>query len=159
MNWFFRLLAPDVSTERFGNAELVLRPALGALTFVLLAVAMIALATLLYRQLRDLSPIKKYLAAGLRAAFLLLLLGLLLRPTLRFNLEGTMRRALILLVDESASMKIADPRAESADRKRAQIALGKLDPAKGLDQESAEADPTPVARTEILKGVLTNEKL
>src|SRR5688572_16791375 len=115
MNWFFRLLAPDVSTERFGSAELVLRPAMSALTFVLVAVAMIVIAVLLYRQLRDQSSWKKYIAAALRAIFLLLLLGLLLRPTLRFNLEGTMRRALILLIDDSASMKIADLRSDNAD--------------------------------------------
>ncbi|MBC8108813.1 MAG: hypothetical protein H7Z14_19675, partial [Anaerolineae bacterium] len=161
MNWFFRLLAPDVSTDRFGGAELVLRPAISAIWFVLVALALVACAVLLYRQLRDLSNVKKCFAAGLRAVFLLLLLGLLLRPTLRFNLEGTMRRALILLVDDSASMKIADPRSDNADRLRAQIALGVIDPAKGLDQPAPprESNLTPIARTDLLKGALTNPKL
>src|SRR4051812_18955492 len=161
MNWFFRLLAPDVAADRFGSAQVVLRPAISAITFVLIAVALIAIAVLFYRRLHDVSPVKKYFAAGLRAAFLLLLLGLLLRPTLRFNLEGTMRRALILLVDDSASMKIADPRSDNADRLRAQIALGVIDPTKGLDQPAPPRDSnmTPIARTDLLKGALTNPKL
>ncbi|CAN5393560.1 hypothetical protein BH09PLA1_BH09PLA1_04190 [soil metagenome] len=161
MSLFLRLLAPDVAADRFGGAELVLRPVIGAIWFVLIAFALLAIAVLLYRGLHDVSSVKKYFAAGLRAVFLLLLLGLLLRPTLRFNLEGTMRRALILLLDDSASMKIADLRSDSADRLRAQIALGVIDPAKGLDQPAPPLDSAfvPIARTDLLKSVLTNARL
>jgi hypothetical protein len=43
----------------------------------------------------------------------LLLALLLLRPVLAFTVEGSIRRVLVMLVDGSASMQIADPRLDA----------------------------------------------
>ena len=161
MPWLHRILGLDVAADRLGGAELVLRGGSGLAWIVFLGMGFVALAVLLYRAQRDVPTVRKYVAAGLRALFLLMVLALLLRPALRFNLEGTMRRGLIFLSDDSSSMKIPDPRTDDADRARAAIALGQLDPLKGLDQPQPPraAEPVAVPRVDLLKSVLKNEKL
>jgi hypothetical protein len=163
VSWLHRILGLDTPADRLGAAELVLRGVGGgAVAWIVFgAIGLIALAVLLYRVQRDVPTTRKYVAAGLRAVFLVMVLALLLRPTLRFNLEGTMRRGLIVLVDDSSSMQIADARSGDADRKRADIALGVLDPLKGFDQASSAGSdkPASVARIELLKSVLKNQRL
>ena len=81
-----------------------------------------------------LKPARKYLLAGLRVLFLVLIIVLLMRPVLALTVEGSIRRLLVMLVDDSASMQIKDPRLDSNDQKRAAIAKNILDPTKGLSQ-------------------------
>ena len=50
-----------------------------------------------------------------------------------------MRQTLLLLIDTSRSMQIADMRVDDPDAKRAAIAKGAIDPAKGLDQKMDKA--------------------
>src|SRR5688572_21435826 len=100
----------------------------------LAAVVLAGVVVLMYRRAApDLSPARKYGLAALRAVFLVLILVLLVRPVLTVSFEQTVRRTLLLLVDSSESMsKIPDQRSDPDDVKRAAIAKGTLDPAKGL---------------------------
>jgi hypothetical protein len=77
---------------------------------------------------------RKYLLTSLRLIFFALVLGLLMRPILALTVEGSIRRSLVFLIDDSSSMQIKDPRLEVADQKRAAMARNLLDPARGLDQ-------------------------
>lgn len=142
-----------------GRPHLVLRAPTGAAWVVVLALILAAGVVVLYRSERGGSLLRRTFAAVLRVAFLVLLLALLLRPTLRFNLEGTVRRALLFLVDDSASMKLADPRSDDADRKRAAIALGLIDPTRGLDQPLGTSQNLSVPRLDLLRSALRSEKL
>src|SRR5215207_9344386 len=83
---------------------------------------------------QSLSRPRKYLLTALRLAFFALVLGLLLRPILALTIEGSIRRSLVVLIDDSTSMNIKDPRLDVADQKRAALARNVLDPAKGLGQ-------------------------
>src|ERR1041385_927972 len=47
---------------------------------------------------------RKYLLTALRLVFFALVLGLLLRPVLALIVEGSIRRSLLVLVDNSSSM-------------------------------------------------------
>lgn len=109
-----------------------------------------------------LSPARKYTLAALRTIFLALVLMLLLRPVLAFTVEGSVRRLLVLLMDTSSSMQIKDPRVDAADQKRAGIAKGLLDPAKGVNQ-SLDAgkirEVDQVSRVEVVKAVFKNDRL
>ena len=99
---------------------------------------------------------------GLRAVLFTLLLVILLRPVLAFTVEGTIRRQLLFLVDASASMKIQDPRFDSADLVRAAMAKGILDFRKGLKQsldESRISEVRLTPRVELLRGVLKSDQL
>ena len=108
------------------------------------------------------SPWKRRVLTALRVLLFLLLLLIILRPVLAFTIEGTIRRTLLQLIDNSASMKIADPRFDVADLKRAALAKGLLDIRKGLDQSLAPKDAAAlklVPRIDLLRGVLRNDDL
>src|SRR5207248_5181048 len=105
---------------------------------------------------------RKVLLALLRIAFIGLLLLLLVRPVLSFTVEGSVRRLLVLLVDSSSSMRIKDPRIDQADQKRAAIAIGEIDPAKGLSQSFNRPKAKPDAdmpRIDLVKATLKNDQL
>src|SRR5438874_506981 len=131
--------------------------------FILLLLAVTGLIWWFYRD----SPVhitgpRKIALAALRIAFIALLLLLLVRPVLSFTVEGSVRRLLVLLVDSSSSMRIKDPRIDQADQKRAAIAMGEIDPAKGLTQSfnrpKAKSD-ADMPRIDLVKATLKNDQL
>jgi hypothetical protein len=129
----------------------------------LLAFAFAVILWISYRWLPvELSGRRKAVLVVLRATFLVLLLGILLGPVLSLELSRKVRRTLLVLIDNSQSMAIADPRVTPDDVKRAAIAREHLDPAKGLEQsleEGRRGEFTKLARTDILQSVLTNRQL
>jgi len=130
---------------------------------ILLAMAFIGVVWVSYRWLpSELSRARRVMLIGLRGLFIALLVGLLLRPVLELTLSREIRRTLLVLVDSSQSMTLADPRIHSDDIRRAAIAKGLLDPEKGLTQpldEGKTAELREMARTNVLRAVLRNEKL
>lgn len=109
-----------------------------------------------------LSRPRKFLLTALRLAFFALVLGLLLRPILALTIEGSIRRSLVVLIDDSTSMNIRDPRLDAADQKRAALARNVLDPTKGIGQAldaMRGKDNEQVARVEIVRGALKNSRL
>ena len=129
----------------------------------LLVAAFAVVIWISYRWLpAELSNGRKALLVILRAAFLVLLLGILLRPVLSLSLERKIRQTLLVLIDSSLSMAIADPRVTDEDIKRAAIAKGHLDARKGLEQELEEGRAEEfkvLARTNVLQSVLSNTNL
>jgi len=122
-----------------------------------------ALVVWMYRRAADhVSPAKRYLLAALRVVFLVLILGLLLRPVLSFTVEGSIRRSLVLLFDVTRSMKNPDELRQGDDLKRAALVKGAMDPTKGLDQQidsARSAGLDHAQRLELVKAALKNEKL
>jgi hypothetical protein len=104
------------------------------------------------------TPRQRAVLLALRATLLALLLLLLLRPVVAFTLETAIRRTLVLLIDTSASMNIEDSRFAEADRQRAAIAQGALDPRRGLEQ-AAPAEIKPIARWEIVRQIFASDVL
>ena len=130
---------------------------------ILLAAAFVAVVWGSYRWLpSELSRARRVMLIGLRGLFIALLLGLLLRPVLVLTMSREIQRTLLVLVDSSQSMTLADPRIAPEDIQRAAIAKGLLDPAKGLAQpldEGKTAELREMARTNVLRAVLRNERL
>jgi hypothetical protein len=109
---------------------------------------------------QEVSRGRKFALTALRCLFFALALGLLLRPILALTVEGSIRRSLVVLIDNSSSMQIKDPRLDPADQKRAAMARNVIDPAKGLDQSlsrSRELEQLP--RVEVVKSALKNPRL
>jgi hypothetical protein len=105
---------------------------------------------------------RKYLLTALRLAFFALVLGLLMRPVLALTIEGSIRRSLVVLIDDSSSMQIKDPRLDSKDQKRAALARNLIDPTKGLGQNVDPArvrEIEQIARIEVVRGALKNPRL
>lgn len=146
------------------GAEFVLRNKQWLGWIIGIGIALAVLTWFSYR--RDaaemISKGKRRVLTSLRIVLLALLGLLLLRPVVAFTVESAIRRTLLTLVDTSGSMKIQDPRVDSADLKRAAIAKGILDPTKGLDQAleaTLAANVKLVSRVEIMRGMLGNEQL
>ena len=161
---FLKLLGtkvePDVTVS---NMALAFRGGIGAGWAVIATLALGALIWWMYRSSpASLKPVRKYILAALRVLFLILIIILLMRPVLALTVEGSIRRLLVMLVDDSASMQIKDPRLDSNDQKRAAIAKNLIDPTKGLGQALDKArikDVEAVSRIDLLKGMLKNQKL
>ncbi len=130
---------------------------------ILLAAAFVAVIWFSYRWLpSELSRTRRVMLIGLRGLFIALLLGLLLRPVLVLTMSREIQRTLLVLVDSSQSMTLADPRIAPEDIQRAAIAKGLLDPTKGLAQpldEGKTAELREMSRTNVLRAVLRNERL
>ena len=102
------------------------------------------------------APRRRFLTA-LRILLFILLLFILLRPVFSFTVENRLRRALVVLVDKSASMNIEDSRLEDPDIKRAAIAKGMIERLdQSLTQDMASR-MQHVSRTEIVKSVFENK--
>ena len=131
----------------------------------LLAVLLTTVVILSYRWMpAEQTPARKWILVFLRLAFLALLLGILLRPVLTLELERQIRQNLLVMLDSSRSMGIADPRVSDDDLKRAAIAVGAgdHDPKLGLEGDldaGTIAEVEALTRTNILRRVLRNEKL
>jgi hypothetical protein len=150
--------------SRVSGVEFALRNGSWLPWCIALAVVLAVLAWWSYR--RDagalVSPGKRRVLTALRMLLFALLLLLLLRPVLAFRVDTAIRRAFLALVDVSASMKIADPRVEAADVKRAAIATGALDLKKGLEQPlspDAAAALKSLPRVEVMRAMLNQPKL
>ena len=145
------------------NASLAFRGGVALPWIVLAALVLGALTWWSYAATPQMiSRPRKYLLTSLRLVFFALVLGLLLRPILALTVEGSIRRSLVLLIDDSSSMQIKDPRLDVADQKRAAMARNLLDPTKGLNQNldrSRGGPPEHVARVEVVKGALKNPRL
>ncbi|MDF3056309.1 MAG: putative rane protein [Rariglobus sp.] len=101
---------------------------------------------------------KRVVITGLRLLFAAGLLFAATRPVLITTLVEKVRQKLIVLVDASASMDLADLRSSPEDRARALIASGKLSPDGGLSQ-TVPADAGRPTRREVLKSLAANSRL
>lgn len=161
---FLKLLGVSANdVVHIAKAELAFRGGLSVGWFVVCTLVAAGLVTWLYKATPvEVQPWRRYTLTGLRILFLTLLLGLLLRPVLAFTVEGSIRRVLVMLVDGSASMQIADPRLDANDQKRAAIAKGILEPKGDLKQTLDRArsrEVEQVSRLEVTKAALQNERL
>ena len=144
------------------HTSLAFRGSVPVALVVLLAALLTALVWWLYRHSPlSVSPSRRRVLTGLRVLFLALLLAILLRPVLALTVEGGVRRRLVMLIDDTASMQIKDPRLDADDQKRAALAFGTLNPTNGLWQELARTatNAAALARADVLKAVLKNPKL
>ncbi len=166
MNWLqrFHLLdAPPNATLE--SAELTLRgvfPWWVALAILLLTGAGVAL--LYSREGGQLGSLRRALLTILRIGIVALVLVLLLRPVLLAEFKGERPRPVVLLLDNSQSMKQQDRRYSTADRVRAAIARGLIPPGGDLTDSSRLVNiPTEEIqgrqRIDLVKSVLGNESL
>jgi uncharacterized membrane protein len=98
----------------------------------------------------------------LRSVLLALLLLLLVRPVLLITIVDSVRRPLLVLLDLTQSMGLADQRTNPDDLTRAGIAKGLLDPAGGLKQslDAANADSLKqLSRQQLLEALAANPRM
>lgn len=102
---------------------------------------------------------KRGVIVVLRLLFAAALLFAATRPVLITTLVEKVRQKLIVLVDASASMDLADLRTTPEDRARALIASGQLSPDGGLSQTVPAGDAARPTRRAVLQSLAANNKL
>jgi hypothetical protein len=166
MNWLQKLHlieAPEGTSLR--SAELSLRGLLPLwLALLLLVVGAAGALVLYFRENARIGVARRVLLALLRTALIALVLALLLRPVLLAEFHGERPRAVVLLLDDTQSMKQQDRRLSTRDRLRVAIARGLVPPTTSLDDASALARVAPgewrdPARVELVRDVLGNGEL
>lgn len=160
-NWLLGIFnIPVTGNTRVAGSDLVLTSGYGEVWLLLIAILLGAGAVYLYRREEGVTPWKRWTMAGLRVALFIMLLLLIARPVIRFTLEGDIRKALLIMVDASASMSIPDPRTEAPDQARVAIVSGGADPTQGLKQKIAPQKPgADPARLELVRRAFANDKL
>jgi hypothetical protein len=134
------------------------------LAALLLVAASVGVLYLYRRENASISRARRLLLAGLRIALIALVLVLLSRPVLIAEYHGERPRGIVLMIDDTESMKQRDRRVTDADRMRVAVAKGllpldvALDDVNRLSSISAEklANPT---REELVLAVLDNPEL
>jgi hypothetical protein len=126
--WLGRVLAVDVPSDATVEAlELSTRGSLPWLFVVPLVLLLLAAIVALYASERGtIGWIRRPLAILLRTSLIVLLLVLLTRPVLSLVLKRERPRGVVVLLDNSQSMTLADRRLSDADRMRVAIAKGLL---------------------------------
>jgi hypothetical protein len=166
MDWFQRLHlidAPEHTTLH--SAEWSWRGLFPVWLAALLLLAAAAGVVFLYRRENaKLSQSRRALLAGLRVALIALVLVLLIRPVLIAEFHGERPRGVVLLIDDTESMKQRDRRISDADRLRVAIARGVLPPTTPLTDVTRLSvfppeQPTNSTRAELVQAVLANTDL
>jgi hypothetical protein len=135
------------------SVEFSLRGGLSPWLAVVLFVLGTALAVFFYRrESAKLSALTRATLAGLRTLLIALVLLLLLRPVLLANFVGERPRGVILLVDASQSMTLADRRVSASDWQR-------VANVRGLDDALQAERGGPVPRAQLVLDALSNDKL
>jgi hypothetical protein len=142
--------------------EIVFR---GSFPLWLAAILMVAIAGLAagfyFTESMKIGYARRLLLAFLRALVLCSIVFLLCKPVAVRDVKIERQRPIVVLADNSQSMKLEDPRPSLEDKVRWAIASDKLDPKHGL---TAPASPDVLsvarpARIEVARSVFTNKRL
>ena len=151
---------PTDETSSITNITIQLAPLVSPIFLILAAIALVGCSWFFYKSTpEDVRTSRRRIMLLMRIIFFILLIGILLRPLINLDLERDHKKTLALLIDNSSSMGIADPRSNIKDRVREAIAKGTLDPRAGLESEPDQIPKTPSTRAQIVEKALKNEKL
>ena len=157
-SFHFLIGLPEEVTSLSG-ARLVLREPLDTWTFIFLGIAAILFSAYLYKRTGDrVSKTRRIWMGLMRVLLILLVLVIYQRPQIDAYSASTIRRTLLVGLDTSGSMRIADQRYEGEDLIRSAIALGDLSFEDGLDQRlpGSEGKYNAVPRTRLIEGIVNH---
>jgi hypothetical protein len=106
---------------------------------------------------------RRWVLICLRAASIAVILVLLVKPVVNLMINEPIRQNLLVLLDRSQSMALADKRETSADLQRAALAVGLSDPNEGLPAGSPSAaiaaQVRSLTRWDLLEKLAANDRL
>ena len=142
------------------GSSIQLSPIVSPILIAIVALSLAALSWFLYRSTpEDVKNSRRRGMISMRIIFFILLLGLLLKPIITLDLEKDHKRTLAILIDNSLSMGITDPRTDTKDIAREAIANGSLDPTNNLESQPDSIPQSPTSRFKIAEQALSNEKI
>jgi uncharacterized membrane protein len=162
MDHLLKLLAIDApGGTRLQSAEVHFRGLIPWWGGAILLIGLGALVVYLYMKERArLGTIARLGFAALRIGLISILLFLLCRPVLLAEFSGERPRGVVVLLDNSQSLKQHDRRLSKDDLGRVAIAFGKVAPATPLAQAGSVVDaPKDPSRWAMVEAALKNKNL
>ncbi len=172
MNLITRILAIDVpaGTALQFPPELTFRGFTLGWLILLLLVMMVGMGAVVFFNLLEkgtLGIIRRIILIGLRAALLLLLLFLIMRPVLLAEFKGERAQGVALLIDNSQSMQQRDRRLTDQDKARVAIAMGLRSAKEPLSEKIGDLPPDVLSggkfkdpsRRDLVLGLLKHPEL
>jgi hypothetical protein len=156
--WFLKMLGVEADGAEVSGVSVAVQGGVDWGWIILLGVALAVVTFVSYRWLpAEVSRFRRMMLTGLRLVFFALLVLLILMPVVRFDLKRQERMSLLVLIDASESMALAEPRTDPLDVRRAAMALGVIEPGAGGDfSDDFLAEFKRKPRIELLRGALTN---
>jgi hypothetical protein len=133
--------------------------------WLLIPLILLGLASIVWFYRREkLSRLARGTLIALRVATFLILALLICRPTLEATLRTQRPRPIVLLIDNSLSMSLQDPRPTAADKLRMAMLTGLLPISQGIAPDASlshvpEKTPETLSRAEIVRLVLAHPEL
>lgn len=121
----------------------------------------VAFVVRLYWRERGVSRRRRIFLGAFRAVLYTMLILLLFEPVFGLEMAVKLRQSLLVLLDTSESMAIADARRRERELEEAAMALGRLPFEKGAPpmDAKARAEASAARRIELAKGILDNPNL
>ncbi len=128
-----------------------------------LILALVAASVWFYRR-EKLSKPAFWSLTTLRIVIFTTLILLICRPTLEATLQSTRPRPIVVLLDNSLSMALSDPRSQAADKLRVALVSQLVPPTQPIDASSSlsqvpEKTPENLSRADIVRLILAHPEL
>lgn len=125
--------------------------------------ALVAASVWFYRR-EKLSKLAFWSLTTLRIIIFTCLILLICRPTLEATLQSTRPRPIIVLLDNSLSMALSDPRSQAADKLRVALVSQLIAPTQPIEASSSlsqvpEKTPENLSRADIVRLILAHPEL
>lgn len=133
--------------------------------WLLIPLALLGLVSIVWFYRREkLSRLARTTLITLRTATFLILALLICRPTLEATLQTERQRPIVLLIDNSLSMSLQDPRPTPADKLRLAMLTGLIPLSQGIPPDASlshvpEKTPETLSRAEIVRLVVAHPEL
>ncbi|HLX59715.1 MAG TPA: VWA domain-containing protein [Planctomycetota bacterium] len=157
---FKKLLGVDEANE-IVHFEMYFRRNWPLAVAILLIAVGIAFSIYMYRREGAVSRLLRIVLGALRATLIALIIFVLWQPVMALDMSSKLRGIVLVMMDVSESMAIADPRNTKDEQDDAALALGKKK-FEDINQPTPPAmakDVAAVPRIDIAKGILENKEL
>lgn len=165
MDWLYRFMVNDgtLADARLVQTAWSFRAMPSWWLLALLAILLIGSTVWFYRR-EKLSTLARWSLIACRVLLLGSIVLLICRPTLEATLQSTRPRPIVVLLDNSLSMALSDPRSQAADKLRVALASQLVPPTQKIDASSSlsqvpDATPENLTRAEIVRLLLAHPEL
>lgn len=126
--------------------------------------ALLCFVSIWFYRREKLSSLARWALVGCRVALFGTIIVLICRPTLETRLQSTRPRSIVVLLDNSLSMALIDPRSQAADKLRVALASQLVPPTQEINPSTSlsqvpENTPENLSRADLVRLLLAHPQL